>query len=126
MDRLLPTPEQRPDADVVIYDGRCPFCTAQARQLARLDAGERLAFLSLHDEAVRRRWPDLAREQLQQQVYVVDRRGNRHRGAAAVRYLTTRLPALWGLAPLMHIPGSLPVWQWLYQQVARRRNCRGD
>jgi hypothetical protein len=25
------------------------------------------------------------------------------------------------LAPLMHIPFSLPLWQWMYRQVAKRR-----
>jgi hypothetical protein len=31
------------------------------------------------------------------------------------------LPRLWCLAPLLHIPGSLPLWQFLYRQVAKRR-----
>ena len=55
MNCLLPTPEQRPAADVVIYDGQCRFCTAQAQRLARLDRGERLAYLSLHDPSLPQR-----------------------------------------------------------------------
>jgi predicted DCC family thiol-disulfide oxidoreductase YuxK len=54
-------------------------------------------------------------------MVVVDQAGGRHRGAAAVRYLSRRLPSLWWLAPVMHIPFSLPLWQWMYQQVASRR-----
>ena len=30
----LPSPADRPGADVVIYDGHCKFCTAGARKLA--------------------------------------------------------------------------------------------
>jgi predicted DCC family thiol-disulfide oxidoreductase YuxK len=52
---------------------------------------------------------------------VVDRQGRRHHGAGAIRYLTRRLRRLWWLAPLLHIPFSLPLWQWLYGWVARHR-----
>lgn len=117
----LPTPKERPDADVVIYDGNCRICTAQVRKLAWWDCQGKLAYLSLHDPLVQRRYPDLTHEMLMEQMYVVDRHGDRHAGAAAIRYLSRRLRRLWWLAPLLHIPGSLPVWQWLYRQVAQRR-----
>jgi predicted DCC family thiol-disulfide oxidoreductase YuxK len=117
----LPTPEDRPDADVVIYDGQCKFCTAQVQRLARWDSGKRLAYLSLHDPLVAQRYPDLTHEMLMDAMYVVDQQGRRHGGAAAFRYLTTRLPRLWLLAPLLHIPFSLPLWQWGYRQIARQR-----
>jgi predicted DCC family thiol-disulfide oxidoreductase YuxK len=117
----LPSPEDRPDASVVIFDGQCKICRAQIARLARLDRGGRLAYLSLHDPAVRERYPDLTHDQLMQDMYVVDRKGRRHRGAAAVRYLSGRLPRLWPLAPLLYLPCTLPLWQWLYRQVANRR-----
>lgn len=117
----LPTPEQRPDADVVIYDGHCRICTAQVRKLAWWDCQGKLSYLSLHDPAVQERFPDLTHDMLMEQMYVVDRHGNRHGGAASIRYLSRRLRRLWWLAPLLHIPGSLPLWNWLYRQIANRR-----
>jgi predicted DCC family thiol-disulfide oxidoreductase YuxK len=111
----------RPNADVVIYDGHCKFCTAQVQRLASWDRGDRLAFLSLHDPITRERFPDLTHDQLMQQMYVIDRSGTRHGGASALRYLTRRLPSLWFLAPLLHIPFTLPIWQWLYRRLAERR-----
>jgi len=117
----LPTPADRPAAVVVIYDGDCRFCTGQVRRLSRWDTGGRLAYLSLHDAEVAGRYPDLTHEQLMEQMYVVDHSDWRHGGAAAFRYLTRLLPRLWPLAPLMHLPFSLPLWQWIYRQVARRR-----
>jgi predicted DCC family thiol-disulfide oxidoreductase YuxK len=118
----LPTIVENPDADILIYDGDCRFCSGQVQRLARLDGtGKRLAFISLHDPEVTRRWPDLTHEMLMEQMYLVDPQGNRYGGAAAFRYLTRRLPWLWILAPLMHIPFSLPVWQWMYRLVARHR-----
>jgi predicted DCC family thiol-disulfide oxidoreductase YuxK len=117
----LVDPDKRPAADVVIYDGHCRFCTGQVSRLARWDRAGRLAYLSLHDPRVAERYPDLTRDQLMEQLYVINSRGERFGGAAAFRYLSRHLPALWVLAPCLHIPYSLPVWQWCYRQVAKRR-----
>ena len=117
----LPTPADRPGADVVIYDGQCKFCTGQVQRLARWDTGGRLAFLSLHDPQVAKDYPDLSYDRLMEEMALVDQQGRRHWGAAAFRYLTTRLPRLYLLAPLMHIPFSMPLWRWGYRQVAKRR-----
>ena len=119
--RALPTPAERPDADVVIYDGHCRICTAQIRKLAWWDCQGRLAYLSLHDPEVARRWPDFTHEQLMKEMYVIDRHGKRHPGAEAIRYLSRRLRRLWWLAPILYIPFTLPLWSWLYRQVANRR-----
>ena len=120
-DSHLPTPQERPAADIVIFDGHCKFCTGQVQRLNRWDSKGRLAYLSLHDPEVTKRFPDLTYDQLMDAMYVVDTKGRRHGGAAAFRYLTTRLPRLYLLAPLMHLPFTLPLWQWGYRQVAKRR-----
>ncbi len=117
----LPSPNERPGADVVIYDGHCKFCIANVKMFNRLDLGGRLAFMSLHDEQVYERWPDLTHEQLMQEMVVVDRSGGRHVGAGSIRYLSRRVPLMWPLAPLLHIPFSMPLWRWLYRQIAQRR-----
>ena len=117
----LPHPDSLPASDVVIFDGQCGFCRRQVSRLAAWDGGDRLAFLPLDDPLVAERYPDLSREQLLEQMYLVDRQGRRHGGADAFRYLTRRLPRLWWLAPLMHVPFSLPLWRWCYRQVAKRR-----
>lgn len=117
----LPSPEERPDADVVIYDGKCVFCERQVRNLLWFDGGKRLSYMSLHDPEVTRRYPELTYDQMMKQMYVVDGDGNQHGGAAAIRYLSRRLPKLWLLAPLTHIPFTLPIQQWCYDQVAKQR-----
>ncbi len=117
----LPSPTELPSAVVLIYDGKCQFCTQQVKRLHRWDGKERLAFISLHDPSVTAAYPDLTHEKLLEQMYIVDQAGNRHGGAAAFRVLTRKLPRLWLIVPLLHIPFSLPIWQWMYMQVARRR-----
>ena len=129
----LPDPDSLSDADVVIYDGECNFCRSQVANLHRLDCcGNRLSFLSLHDPRVADRYPDLSHDDLMQQMYVIDGSNRRHAGADAVRYLSRRLPLLWIVAPVLHIPGSAGLWRWMYRQVAKRRyklagkSCEND
>jgi len=117
----LADPDERPAADVVVFDGNCRFCQKQVKRLNWFDSGNRLAFFSLHDPRVTERYPDLSHEQLMAQMYVVSPGGKRFGGARAVRYLSRRLPKLWWLAPILHIPFSMPMWQWMYQKVAVRR-----
>jgi len=117
----LPSPAERPEADVVIYDGHCSMCTRQVHRLTWWDCQGKLAYLSLHDPEVARKYPDLSHDALMEEMYIVTQQGKRYHGAGAVRYLTRRLRRLWWLAPLLHIPFSLPVWQWLYRFVARHR-----
>lgn len=120
LDNEFPTPADLPQAEILIFDGNCAFCQGQVRTLRRI-IGNRLAFLSLHDPEVERRFPDLTYDRLMSEMVLVDHRGRRHGGAEAVRYLSRKTPWLWPLALLLHIPFTLPLWQRLYQWVAVRR-----
>jgi predicted DCC family thiol-disulfide oxidoreductase YuxK len=53
-------------------------------------------------------------------MYVVTEH-KRYGGIDAVRYLTRRLPLLWWLVPILHIPGTRGLWGRLYRTVASRR-----
>lgn len=118
----LPSPADLPEADVVIYDGQCNFCLDQVNRLSRWDGKDRLCYVSLHDSFVAENYPELTYDQLMEQMYVVERgTGKAHGGARALRYLSRRLPKLWWACPFLHIPLTLPLWQWVYHQVAKRR-----
>ncbi len=117
----LPTPDERPDADVVVYDGDCRICTAQVSKLPWWDCQGKLAYLSLHDPQVQARWPDLSHERLMQEMCIIDHTGKRHWGPEAFKYLTRRLRRLWWGAPLLHFPGSMLLWRPLYRWVAKNR-----
>ena len=110
-----------PRRDTVLYDGQCRFCRGQIAILRRLDVGGRLQFTSLHDPSVAVDFPEISRAELLEEMVVVDRRGRAWRGAGAVRYLSRSLVPLWPLALPLHVPGSMPLWQWLYRLVARNR-----
>ncbi|HBE69509.1 MAG TPA: DUF393 domain-containing protein [Planctomycetaceae bacterium] len=125
LDHDLATMEEKPGADVVIWDGHCKFCLSQVQRLSRWDS-DRLAYVSLHDPRVKELAPELSFEQLMEQLWVVSPRPDagavlQGGGADAIRYLSRQLPWLWPAMPLLHIPGLMPVWRWLYRQVAQRR-----
>jgi predicted DCC family thiol-disulfide oxidoreductase YuxK len=108
-------------SDVVIYDGDCIFCTASINILRRLDGQGRLRFLSLHDPSVRVDYPDLTHDMLMSEMWVVAFNGDRYSGADALKYLSLRLPLLYPIAPMLYIPGSMPIWRRFYRFVARNR-----
>ncbi len=117
----LPDPTENPNAFLVIWDGRCNFCRAQVERLGRFDLRRQLSYISLHDPRVTSWYPDLTYQQLMDQLWVVTASGQRFGGADAGRFLSRRLPGLWWLAPLLHIPFSMPLWRWLYNKIAQRR-----
>ena len=132
-DKPFPHPDSNPHTDVLIYDGHCQFCSKQVRRLANWDRRRTLSFISLHDPLVSERYADLTYEQLMEAMVLVDQKGQRYAAAAAFRYLTRKLRRLWILMPLLHIPLSLPLWQWIYRKIARQRyrwnkdqNCDDD
>lgn len=116
----LPAIDSSPNRDVVIFDGKCNFCHKQVRNLQWFANGT-LTYASLHDPRVTERFPDLSFEQLMKQMYVVTVAGERFGGATALRYLSRKCPRLWLAAPFLHIPFSLPLWQYAYERIANVR-----
>ena len=117
----LPTIAERPDSNIIIFDGQCRFCTGSVSWLHRCDWRQQLSFVSLHEPIVSARWPELTYEQLMEQMYVVDRAGQAHGGARAFRYLTRILPPLWVLAPIAHLPFATTIGQRVYRAIAKQR-----
>lgn len=117
----LPDPDEHPGRIVLIFDGHCKFCRKQVLRLYRLDWTRRMAFISLHDGRVGRWAGERTHDQLMEEMVAVTPDGRQYGAAAAVRYLSRHMPALWPIAPLMHIPGSLAIWNWGYRTIARQR-----
>lgn len=117
----LPSPAERPEADVVVFDGHCGFCRAQIDKLLWWDCQHKLSYLSLHDPEVDRRWPGIDHDRLMREMVVIEPDGDRHWGPEAIRYLTHRLRRLWWAAWIFWIPGVMFVWRRVYRWVARHR-----
>ena len=118
----VPSAVDLPHADVVLFDGKCVFCRKSVKMLSWWVAKDQLAYVSLHDPYVAELCPELTHDEMMKQIYLISREDcSKHGGAEAIRYLSTRSWRLWIAAPFLHFPGSMPLWQWMYQQIAKRR-----
>jgi predicted DCC family thiol-disulfide oxidoreductase YuxK len=108
---------------ILLFDGQCAFCQRSVALLKRLDWFRRVTCLDLRDPAnVPALEPPLRLERLMEEMHIVT--ADRHRvypGFRAFRWLAWRLPLTIPIAPLLYLPGVLPLGQHLYLWVARNR-----
>lgn len=108
-----------PGLPVVLYDGACAFCVAQAERVRRLGRG-RVRVRPLQDALDELPWLDP--EALVRALHLVDRDGRAYAGAAAiVRLLRLTRPWLTPLLVAYHAPGVRQLADAAYAFVAARR-----
>lgn len=118
-----PTPAQlaaaAPQLPVVLYDGACVFCTAQAERVKRVSGG-RIAVRPLQEALPDMPWVDP--DEAIKALHLVDRDGRSFAGAAAiVRLLRLTRPVLGVLVLPYHLPGVRWLAERAYAFVANRR-----
>ena len=108
---------------VLLYDAACPLCRASVALLRPFDW---LGRIELRDARNPSTWPDtpqpLGARRVLDEIHLVS--ANRRRvwaGFAAARRLAWMLPGLWLVAPLLYVPGVLPLGNVAYRWVARNR-----
>lgn len=107
----------------VLFDGDCPFCRRSVRILRSLDWLGRLAFQSARETD---RLPPCAvpldPNKLLEEMHLLTPDGERvYVGFSAFRWIAWRLPLTWPVAPLLYIPGVLPIGNRVYRLIARNR-----
>jgi predicted DCC family thiol-disulfide oxidoreductase YuxK len=107
--------------DIVLFDGQCGVCRAAARLLKLIDVGGRISLISLHDRSVANRFFAVDNARMMREMLVVDRFDRHYWGADAARYLSRRLPVLWPLMPILHMPGTRRLREFLYRKFATNR-----
>jgi predicted DCC family thiol-disulfide oxidoreductase YuxK len=120
-----PTPAElaaaAPRLPLVLYDGDCVFCTAQAARVRRLAAGR------LRVEPLQTALPDVPwidPEDAVRALHLVDRDGRGYAGAAAIVRLLRLTRPLFGILVLpYHLPGVRWLADRAYEFVAARRSA---
>lgn len=108
---------------IVLFDGRCGFCSRTIIVLRSMDWLHRLTFVNFHDPSVRKIFaPDLDLKALNEEMHVRLHDGNYHKGFFAFRAMCAYLPALWIVWPILWIPGVPIIGEKAYRFIATHRS----
>lgn len=108
---------------VVLYDGDCGFCQQSVRLLKGLDWFRLLHFQSARDtdHLPASDVPLDSQKMLDEMHLLTPDRQSVYAGFTAFRWIAWRLPLTAPLAPLLYLPGVLPLGNRAYRWVARNR-----
>ena len=107
---------------VLLFDGDCPMCTFQSRTLGWLDWFHCVDMIPLKDSRTGEIAPDITREDLLEAIHCITPEGEVHRGARAIRFLSTRIPLLIPGGLFLWLPGVIWIAEKLYAFVSRNRH----
>lgn len=107
------------DLPVLVYDGHCNFCRAQAARLVTMSGG-RISLESFHDAGVLERY-HLTRETCEEAMQLVFPDGKVFAGAAAAARALRLNPALAWLGFFYSVPGLQQLADAVYRWIARNR-----
>lgn len=106
---------------VVLYDGRCPFCTRQSQRLAKLARPGAVETVSFQEPGILARFPGLTYEACMKAMHLITPDGRVFRGAEAiVQALGTRRLFAW-VATVYYLPGLRQLFNAMYAFVAANR-----
>ncbi len=106
---------------IVLYDGRCKFCTAQLQNLIRLARPGAVEAVDFQLPGVLDRYPALSYEACMGAMHLVTPEGRVYKGfEAAVRAVATR-PVLGLFAHIYYLPGLRQLIDQIYAVIAARR-----
>ena len=105
----------------LLYDGRCGFCLASVKRLLALDLFGYVEPIDFHTvPEVSSLHPSLTPERCHSRMQLLEP-GRLTEGFASFRRMSVKLPLLWPLTPLLHLPGMGGIGTRVYDWVATRR-----
>lgn len=116
----------RPPRPLVLYDGACPFCRAQAARIQRRDEEGLLECRPMQAEGLAARYPQLLEHEGEQGLRFIDEEtGDVAVGADAVYAIARRLPLWRRFAWLYRVPVFHLAFRLAYRLVAHWRGLLG-
>jgi predicted DCC family thiol-disulfide oxidoreductase YuxK len=107
--------------DVLVFDGECAFCRAQAQRIHRWDRWNRIECVAKQTPGLGDRFPVLNRGDFNTGMRLISPDGSVHIGADAAHGVVRVLPGWRRLAWLYRVPGIRPICQRVYDWIAARR-----
>ncbi|TVQ52210.1 MAG: DUF393 domain-containing protein [Phycisphaerales bacterium] len=114
------------DRPVVVFDGTCGFCQNQVARIQRWDRADQFAYVSSHEPNLLEHYPQLAGEDLEAGMRLIEPSGALSAGADAVHAIARRLPRFKWIAWLYRVPGVKQIARLIYGWIARRRHKLGQ
>jgi len=113
---------RRAAASTLLYDGRCGLCLDGMRLLRGLDLFSQIRLVDFHtlpDPA--QLHPVLSADRCRSRMQLIESDGTLTEGFSSLRRLSLKLPTLWGLAPILRLPGMGRLGPLIYDWIAQRR-----
>ncbi|MBN2910419.1 DUF393 domain-containing protein [Polycladomyces sp. WAk] len=104
----------------VFYDGWCPFCRQSVTTARKLDWFSLLTFVSFREPGVIERY-GLSAEKVEKRLHSTADGRHFRDGIDGIIQMSSRLPLLWPLVPLMWIARRIGMGQKVYDFIASRR-----
>ncbi len=119
---------------VLLYDGQCGFCLESVKRLRVLDLFGWVDPVDFHRQPdLARLHPSLTPERCRSEMILLEPNGRLSGGFDAFQRMCPHLPMLWGLVPLVYLPGARWMGTRLYRWVAEHRyllhrhpTCKGN
>ncbi len=106
---------------LVLYDGRCRFCTQSAAKLARFFGPTRVVTVNFQDAGVLDRYPSITYQAAMAAMHVVAPDGQVYPGAAGVARLIRALPLVGIISYLYYLPIIKQLADLAYRLIAKHR-----
>lgn len=110
---------------LILYDGQCRLCVGSVQRIRRLDWRGLVQYGDIRDPVVVAANPDVDVKAALARMHLVRPGKPVLEGFHAFRWLAGRIPLLWGLWPLLWLPGAAFLGVRAYDTVARNRFAFG-
>jgi predicted DCC family thiol-disulfide oxidoreductase YuxK len=118
---MIQHPPRAPEKLLLLYDGECNLCLATVEKLRRIRTQAKLTMLPLQEADPVLLPKGIQREDLLEELHVVDGEGRLYKGAEAVIRIMRTVPGLAWLAGLYRVPGMKGPAQSVYRFIAKHR-----
>ncbi|PWT80818.1 MAG: hypothetical protein C5B57_11615 [Blastocatellia bacterium] len=109
----------------ILYDGTCEYCRRSVRLLKAMDLFGQLELINFRELDLTafndENGCTLNAGDLEREMALLNR-GRVRSGFFAYRTLSSALPPLWPLAPILRLPGVSRIGAWVYRQFAVKRH----
>ena len=109
------------DTSTIVYDGTCRYCLRQMDWIRRNDRAGAFSFQPNQAPDLLQRFPQLATDDLNTGLRLVQPDGNVQVGADAVYHVARQLPRTRWFAWLYRVPVLHSIARWTYGYIAARR-----